>query len=261
MSDPIIYEERRGVGILRINRPRARNALNWEAQQGFAAAVRAAGANESLRVLVITGSGSAFVAGGDLKELAERPDREAGARLNQVMSTALAQLGALPIPVIAAVNGDAAGGGCEILTACDLRIAVAGSQFKFVQVRLGLTTGWGGAARLVRLIGQSRALDILLTGRTVTAEEAVSIGLVHRLVAGGNLLPAALAWADEIVALPRNAVAAMKRLLYAAPGTSSEEAAAYERELFLDVWGAPAHLEALAAFAARRGTGRNRDEG
>lgn len=261
MNDPINFEVRRGVGILLINRPQARNALNWAAQEAFAATVRTVAADETLRVLLISGTGSAFVAGGDLKELAENPDREAGARLNRVMSAALAQLAQLPIPVIAAVNGDAAGGGCEILTACDLRLAVAGARLKFVQVRLGLTTGWGGAARLVRLIGQSRAMEILLTGRTVTAEEAVSIGLVHRLTAAdGNLLPVALAWADEIAALPRDAVAAMKRLVDALPGATPEQAAAHERQLFLDLWGAPAHLDALAAFTARNSSGHNSNE-
>ena len=169
----------------RVNRPAARNALTWSAQEGFAQAVAAARAADA-RALIITGAGQAFVSGGDLKELANHPEAAAGERLNRVMSAALDDLVALPCPVIAAVNGDAIGGGCEILTACDLRLAAPGARFAFRQVHNGLTTGWGGAGRLVALIGQSRATELLLTGRTFDAAEAQALGLVHRLARAGN---------------------------------------------------------------------------
>ena len=171
-----------GVALLRVNRPAARNALTWNAQEGFAQAVAAARAADA-RALIVTGAGQAFVSGGDLKELANHPEAAAGERLNRVMSAALDALVALPGPVIAAVNGDAIGGGCEILTACDLRLAAPNARFAFRQVHNGLTTGWGGAGRLVALIGQSRATELLLTGRTFDAAEAQALGLVHRLAA------------------------------------------------------------------------------
>ena len=153
MTNPIVYEiTENGIAILRVNRPQARNALNWAAQEAFATAVSQTAQNETVRVLIITGTGDqAFVAGGDLKELANHPETAAGERLNRVMSRALAELTQLPIPVIAAVNGDAFGGGCEILTACDLRICAAHARFSFAQVKNALTTGWGGTGRLVPL--------------------------------------------------------------------------------------------------------------
>jgi enoyl-CoA hydratase/carnithine racemase len=253
MNQPLVYEVVDGVGLLRVNRPEARNALNWAAQELFAQTVVAAASDQTLRALIITGTGSTFVAGGDLKELAAEGGPAAGERLNRVMSSALARLRELPVPVIAAINGDAVGGGCEIITACDLRLAVASARLHFVQVRLGLTTGWGGAGRLVRLIGQSRALEILLTGRTVSAQEAYDIGLLHRLVPPHeDLVALASAWAAELSALPASALAAMKHLVYAATEGDLQATAARERDLFLRLWEQPDHLEAVTAFLEKR---------
>jgi enoyl-CoA hydratase/carnithine racemase len=250
MQKPIVYEERDGIGVLRVNRPEARNALNWEAQDAFAATIAAAARNRTLRVLIITGTGPAFISGGDLRELAESGPG-AGERLNRVMTAALAQMAGLPVPVIAAINGDAAGGGCEIIAACDLRLSVPEAQLRFVQVRVGLTTGWGGTARLVRLLGASRAMGLLLPGASISAAEAARIGLVHRLVpAGEPVLDAARAWAAQLATLPRDALAATKELVYAAAGGSAAESA--ERELFLQLWDRRDHHEAVAAFLEKR---------
>ena len=260
MDDVIVYEVEEGIGVLRVNRPEARNALNWRAQERFAAVVESAAADDALRALIITGHGPTFVSGGDLKELAGHPEQEAGERLNRVMGRALARLAALPVPVFAAINGDAAGGGCEIALACDLRLVAAGARLHFVQVRLGLTTGWGGGGRLVRLVGQSRALALLLGGRSIDAAEAQRIGLVHRVVpAGEDVLVAARAWAADLVEMPRDAVAAMKQLLYAAGSLSAAETAAYERELFVRLWAQPNHREAVAAFLEKRRPHFNRE--
>lgn len=251
MADEITFRVEAGIGVLRIYRPEARNALDWAAQEQFAAAVDSAACDEDLRALIITGAGPAFVSGGDLKELAEHADRPSGERLNRVMSGALARLIDLPLPVLAAVNGDAVGGGWEIIAACDLRLMAAGARLRFAQVRVGLTTGWGGTGRLVRLVGQSRALELLLTGRDVSAEEAYRIGLVHRVVpAGEDMVEAARAWAESLKTLPRGAMGAMKRLVHVAgAGADVNE---YERELFLELWASPDHREALAAFLEKR---------
>jgi len=123
MSNEIIFSVENNIATLIVNREKARNALNWAAQAQFAECVTAVAQDPAIRILIITGAGQvAFVAGGDLKELSRHPEAEAGASLNRVMRTALDHLTQMPIPVIAAVNGDAVGGGCEILTACDLRI-------------------------------------------------------------------------------------------------------------------------------------------
>ncbi|MCP4423180.1 MAG: enoyl-CoA hydratase [Chloroflexi bacterium] len=261
MTDSIVYETADNIAILRVNRPQARNALNWAAQEAFAKAVTAVSQNPTIRALIITGTGSrAFVAGGDLKELSRNPDKTAGRRLNRIMGAALAQLTQLPLPVIAAVNGDAFGGGCEILTACDLRLAAAHARFSFAQVKVGLTTGWGGAARLIRLIGQSRTADLLLTARLFDAPEAQRLGLIHRIVPDGkDALTAARAWAAELTALPQPALAATKTLIRQAGRQPLSTAYQTETELFLKLYAQSNHLEALNAFIEKRDPIFNQD--
>jgi enoyl-CoA hydratase len=254
MKREIELVESGGVATLRVNRPLARNALNWAAQEQFATAVAQVAVSPQVRVLIITGAGEkAFVAGGDLKELSEHPEVAAAERLNRVMRDALLQVTQLPIPVIAAVNGDAFGGGCEILTACDLRIASSRARFCFAQARNGLTTGWGGAARLVRLLGQSRALELLLTARVFDAHEALEMGLVQRVVADDGVWDTAVTgWAQELMQLPQSALAALKQLTYAAAEQSIAQANALETALFLQQWVHPDHGEAVAAFVQKR---------
>ena len=257
----LFHVDQQGVATLQVNRPQARNALNWTAQERFAQLVDAVAADRALRILIITGCGDrAFVSGGDLKELQGHPEREAGQRLNRVMSGALTRLRKLSIPVIAAVNGDAFGGGCEIVAACDLRLAGPRARFGFVQVRNGLVSGWGGTEHLVRLIGQSRALDLLLTGRMFDAEEARQLGLIQRITAEGeDVLSAAHEWAAELITLPKEALAATKRLVYAAGRYDGAELAVLETELFVRLWETPDHLEALNAFAEKRPPVFNQD--
>lgn len=253
MSELITYQHKQGVAILTIRRPEARNALNWAAQEQFAGAVDRAAADSSLRILIITAEGDrAFAAGGDLKELAHHPDSGSAERLNRVMGVALDRLTQLAAPVIAAVNGDSIGGGCEILTACDLRLAAEDARFRFAQVQVGLTTGWGGTARLVHLLGGSRAADLLLTGRAFDAAEAQAMGFVHRLARRGEVLDRALEWAGELKSLPKEALAANKRLLWSSAGRAVEDACQLERKLFLDLWPTADHIEAVAAFNEKR---------
>jgi enoyl-CoA hydratase/carnithine racemase len=254
MDDEILFRLEDGVGLLTVNRPEARNALNWRARARFAALIASLASADGLRVVIITGAGDqAFVSGGDLNEVAKAPDMAAGERLNQVMSRALAGLAELPVPVIAAVNGEAIGGGCEIVTACDLRLAAAGTRFRFAQVAVGLTTGWGGTGRLVRLVGQSAAMELLLTGRTIAADEARDLGLIHRVAPPGeSAVDEARRWAAELVALPREALAAAKHLVLAADRLPANELERLEQRLFLSLYHQPAHREALAAFMAKR---------
>lgn len=261
MNRPIEYTvDDQHVAVLRVNRPESRNALNWAAQEAFAEAVRQAGSDQTLRALIVTGTGDqAFVSGGDLKELADHPEAAAGERLNRVMSEALSDLIALPLPVIAAINGDAMGGGCEILTACDLRLATLNARFAFRQVNNGLTTGWGGTGRLVELLGQSHAMELLLTGRQFDATEAQRLGLVHRIIdQDEDPLTEALAWAHELIRLPRRALAATKALVHTATHLPLEDTGRLEAQVFINLWTSADHLEALAAFNEKRAPHFNR---
>ena len=162
-----------GIAILQVERPEVRNALDWAAMRAFGEGVEQAHAMPELRALVLSGSARAFIAGGDLKELANYPTRADGAKLSAGMSAALARLEALPCPTIAAMNGPARGGGAEISLACDLRVMAADADLGFVHISLGLTPGWGAGQRLLRLAGYSRALEWLATGRVLSAEEAL----------------------------------------------------------------------------------------
>lgn len=243
-----------GIALLQVNRPQQRNALNWATQEAFAEAVTAVAHNPAIRVLIITGSGPhAFVSGGDLKELSQHSAPSTGQRLYHTMNQALRQLTQLPIPVLAAVNGDAFGGGCEILTACDIRLAAPHARFSFAQIRNGLTTGWGGTGRLVRLIGHSRAMELLLTGRIFSASEAQQIGLIHRVLeADEDLLTAVYTTAAELSQLPRQALASLKSLVYTASTHDLETTNQREAELFAQLYAQPDHLEALNAFLEKR---------
>ena len=238
-----------GVAVLMVDRPETLNALNWRAIEAFRAAVRQARDDKHIRALVVTGGGDrAFISGGDLSELKNYPEPADGRRLSELMGEACDELDRMEIPVVAAINGHSRGGGCEIAVSCDIRVCSENSSLAFVQVRQGLTTGWGGAVRLRRLIGYGKAVDLLLTGRTVTAQEALGLGLVEQVVPAGQALTAARSIAATIAANPPQAVQALKRLLRLEPG----EAAAQEREVFARLWASAEHLEAVSAFLEKR---------
>ncbi len=250
----IEYNVQNKIAILRVNRPEVRNALDWAAQERFAELITAVATDSTLRALIISGTGGkAFIAGADLKQQINHPEAAAGERLSRLMQGALQRVTALPIPTIAAINGDALGGGCEIVTACDLRIAAPHARFGFVQVRNGLPTGWGGTYRLMQIVGQSRAMELLLTTRFLGVEEAQAIGLIHRISSvETDVLEAAMEWADELSFWSRGALTAVKSLVQTAVNHSAAEINAVETELFTKLWPQRDHLEAVAAFVEKR---------
>ncbi|MEM7800710.1 MAG: enoyl-CoA hydratase/isomerase family protein [Chloroflexota bacterium] len=261
VSPPILYEESENIGILTVNRLEARNALNWEAQTQFAQQVRELrGRSRPLSALIIAGAGEkAFVAGGDLNELAAIPEPETGVKLRETMLQALNELEALPTVVIGAVSGHAAGGGIELLAACDLRLASTDAKFHFAQVKMGLTSGWGGVERLVKIIGQSQTLYLMLGGRSISAAEAYHVGLVHELVdlsrhkENTHIKEIALEWARSLSALPNDAQRSLKALIhFAGQGHPQAEVQALEASHFLNLFGRGNNKEALSAFTERR---------
>lgn len=228
--------DEQGIGLLIVNRPEVRNALNWQAQQAFADAIDQAGKDPDLRALLITGAGGAFLAGGDIKELNEYPTREDGIRLVAVMGDALNELENLPIITIAAINGPARGGGAEVALACDLRIMAAKANIAFVHARLGLIPGWGGGERLLRLIGPGWAMELTATARVVDSDEARLIGLVNRVVAGEELLETAYQTARQIAQNSPQSIAAYKQLFRQYPSLTPQQARQLERETFVELW-------------------------
>ncbi len=249
---PILYEtSSEGVGLLTINRPELRNALNWEAMELFAKAVRESAEDRQLRALVITGSNGTFSSGGDLYELDQYPSRLDGARLATVMGEALRNLDGLPVPTLAAVEGPALGGGAEIVLACDLRILSESAALGMMHVKLGIMPAWGGGQRLQRLVGYSLALEWLSTARVLSASEAHAHRLANRVVPVGSALEVARSLAAQIAGFDPAAVRAIKRALQEGLFQPLPQALSTERALFPDLWAAPTHLEASTRFVSR----------
>lgn len=175
------YAVDEGVAVITLQRPKALNALNGQLLLELSAAFELAEADASVRALVLCGEGRAFAAGADVANLAQLADAFSGREESLNGQAVMGALAALPFPTIAAVQGYALGGGLELALACDLRVATPDAKLGLPEVGLGLIPGYGGTQRLPRLIGASRALDLILTGRHVPAEEALAMGLVNRL--------------------------------------------------------------------------------
>lgn len=228
----LLVEQDGAVLIITINRPDKLNALNTKTVNELAAAMDAAAADAAVRALVLTGAGEkSFVAGADINELAVQSPvsgRE-HARAGQAVFDRIERLGK---PVIAAVNGFALGGGCELAMACTLRIAADHAKFGQPEINLGLIPGYAGSQRLPRLVGRGRALELLLVGAPITAEEAWRIGLANKVVPGAQLMQEARSLAQTLAA---KAPVAVRYILDAVAGgleMSFADAQTYEATLF-----------------------------
>jgi enoyl-CoA hydratase len=196
--DNLLYERDGAVAVLRFNRPKVLNALNGATLRDLEAAIDALGGDDEVRAIVLTGSGEkAFVAGADINELAVLTPTEGKdhARRGQRVFDRIEQLGK---PVIAAINGFALGGGCELAMACTVRIAADTARFGQPEINLGIIPGYAGSQRLPRLVGKGRALEILLTGDMVSAQRVHEIGLVNQVVPAAELMTAARAMAHSL---------------------------------------------------------------
>lgn len=244
------------IAILTINRPHVHNALNWSAMEAFADAIEQAHEaaetiGRGLRALIITGAGPSFVSGGDINELQAFPSREDGLRLATIMGNALCRLEALPCITIAAINGPARGGGAEIAVACDLRVMDEVADIGFVQARMGISTAWGGGQRLLRAIGYSRALELLATGRVISAADALGLRLVNLVTAAGEACTCARHLAEQIAANPPAATQAAKRILRHSQAHLEALAMEAERAEFPALWDTEYRREAVRKFLNR----------
>lgn len=246
----IKLEKQGHIGILTVSRPEALNALNSEALTELAARAAEVRADEDIRVLIVTGEGKAFVAGADIAEMKDL-DAEAGRAFGLKGQAALSAIEALPIPVIAAVNGFALGGGCELSLCADIRIASEKAKFGQPEVGLGITPGFGGTQRLPRVIGLSKAMELILTGRMIRADEALALGLVDRVTAPEELMAEAVKLAETIAAnapvAVRNSKAAVRRFTGAALQNDLEA----EAELFGACFATEDQKAAMGAFVSK----------
>jgi enoyl-CoA hydratase/carnithine racemase len=251
---PVEVEIADSVALVRLNRPEVHNAVDERVIRGLEEAlerIEAAG----VRAMVLTGAGSeTFSAGGDLRYFATLRTREQAREMSERMQAILARLDQGPRLSIAAVNGNAYGGGCEILAACHLRIAARGVRFQLRQGAMGLSTGWGGGLRLFRLVGRSQALRLLVLGEAVDADEAARIGLVERVVDAENLLPEARKWAAQAAARPEGSIQAFLELARLAGAGLGPAARRRETDLFLERWASPHFRQAIEEFLSRPGS-------
>jgi len=248
----LLIERRERVAVLTVNRPESLNSLNPETITELGSAFSALGDDESVDVVVITGAGEkAFIAGGDISVMASLGplDARAVARKAQKLFCLIEKL---PKVVIAAINGYALGGGCELAMACDIRLAAENAQLGQPEVNLGIIPGWAGTQRLPRLVGKGVAKQLLYTGDMVDARRALEIGLVTGVYPPAELLPAALELAGRIAAKPQVAVRLIKEAVDNGLEMESERAFEYEADLFGLCFATEDQKEGMNAFLEKR---------
>lgn len=238
-----------GVAVVRIDRPEAKNALNAAVRQQLAEHFRALSDNPEVRAVVLTGGEECFVAGADIREFAQASPIEMYRRHIELLWEAISRC---PKPVIAAVNGFALGGGCELAMHCDIIVAGESARFGQPEVKLGLMPGAGGTQRLIRAVGKFQAMRIALTGCLLKAPEALAIGMLSEVVEDSRTLPRALELAAEIAALPPLAVAQIKEVMLAGADLPLDSALTLERKAFQLLFDSKDQKEGAAAFLEKR---------
>lgn len=248
----LLFEVRDRLGIITINRPDKLNALNAESKRELRQVLESVRKDQGIDVLIITGSGDkAFVAGTDIKELTDL-SKESGAVFSGDGQSVFNMIENLGKPVIAAVNGYALGGGCELALACHIRIASDKAKFGQPEVNLGIIPGYGGTQRLARLVGKGRAIEMVLAGDQVDAAEAMRIGLVNKVVPHGELMTEAQSLGKKIQSKGQIAVRLSLKALNATQESTLSEGLALEAELFGECCGSEDFKEGTSAFLEKR---------
>ena len=245
----IIVETHDRVGLIRLNRPKALNALCAALVSELNQALDAFEADDAVGCIVLTGSERAFAAGADIRELQGYSYMEA---YTKGLIESWQRITQMRKPVIAAVAGYALGGGCEFAMMCDFIIAADNAKFGQPEILIGTIPGSGGTQRLTRLVGKSKAMELVLTGRQIDAAEAERSGLVARVVPLADLMPEALKTAEKIAALSRPVVALAKECVNRALETTLAEGVLFERRVFHSTFATEDQKEGMAAFAEKR---------
>jgi enoyl-CoA hydratase len=249
MSDVVLTEKRGKVGLITINRPDALNAVNADVMDGLISAAAAFDVDDTIGCIVITGSGKAFVAGADIKEMQEKSYMDMFLADKQSEWDGFA---GTRKPMIAAVNGFALGGGCELAMMCDMIFASDKAKFGQPEIKLGVIPGWGGSQRLARAVGKAKAMDLILTGRMMDAEEAERSGLVARVYPADDLLDETLKAASEIANFSMPSLMLGKEAVNRAFETTLQEGINFERRVFYSLFATEDKREGMAAFSEKR---------
>ena len=255
--ETLIVEVDDHVGLIRLNRPDALNALNQQLLRELGAALREMNGTEDVRCIVITGSEKAFAAGADIKEMSEKSFAEVF--LSDMFGALYANFEAIKKPIIAAVSGYALGGGCELAMMCDFILCSDTAKFGQPEINLGVMPGLGGSQRLTRFVGKSKAMEMNLTGRFMDADEAERSGLVSRVVPAKDLVEDALKTARKITEKSMIAAAATKEAVNRSYEVSLSEGLRFERRMFHALFATEDQSEGMAAFVEKR-TAQFRDK-
>lgn len=249
----IIYKKENTLAIITFNRPDVRNALNYLAIDEALEAAGDANADGRVRVVILTGAGDkAFVAGADIEELRERDTLTELGRRSAQRRVLANLLETMSKPTIAAINGFAAGTGLELAMACTIRIASENARFGQPEVNLGIMPGNGGTQRLSRLVGEGRAMEMILTGELIDAQEAYRIGLVNRVVPQAELMPCAKDLATKLAAKPPLAIKLAKDAIHTGLNMNLKDGIEYENKLFAILCGSQDKQEGVNAFLEKR---------
>jgi enoyl-CoA hydratase len=250
MSTQSTVVERRGrVGIVRLNRPHALNALNLSLKNELLDAVEAFDCDADVGCILITGSDKAFAAGADIKEMADKTYIDI---FRADYAADYDRLARVRKPVVAAVAGFALGGGCELAMMCDFIIAADNAKFGQPEIKLGIIPGIGGTQRLTRAVGKAKAMDLILTGRMMDAAEAERSGLVARVVPAASLMQEAIKVAETIAALSQPSLIAAKEAVNRSFETSLAEGVRFERRVFHALFATKDRKEGMTAFIEKR---------
>jgi enoyl-CoA hydratase len=246
----ILVETRDSVGLIRLNRPKALNALCAALIRELGQALDGFEADDAIGAVVITGSDKAFAAGADIKEMAGKSYMDV--YLADFITSGWERITTCRKPIIAAVAGHALGGGCEVAMMCDTIIAADTAKFGQPEILLGVIPGSGGTQRLTRFVGKAKAMDMILTGRTMDAAEAERSGLVSRVVPAATLLEEALGVAGRIAGMSRPSVMIAKEAVNRAYETTLAEGVRFERRVFHSLFATEDQKEGMAAFVEKR---------
>ncbi len=248
--ETLLTEVEGAVAVITLNRPDAMNAFNGKLMDELTDALDAYDSDEAIRCVVITGSGKAFAAGADIKEMQEKgfPDTY----YEDFITANWERTARMRTPVIAAVNGFALGGGCELAMMCDFILASDKAKFGQPEITIGVSPGAGGTQRLTRFAGKSKSMEMCLTGRMMDAGEAERCGLVSRVMPADELLDEAKSTARKIASMPRAAAMMTKEMVNAAYETTLSQGVMFERRLFHSLFATEDQKEGMEAFVEKR---------
>ena len=248
-TEKVLIERSGAVAHVVLNRPEALNALSSEMADGVLSAVDTLDREDAVRCVVLRGAGKGFAAGADIAEMAPM---DAPTMVRDDYFSQWDRLGDRRVPLVAAVHGFALGGGCELAMMCDIIVAARSAKFGQPEIKLGVMPAMGGTHRLTRLVGRSRAMDLILTGRTIDAEEAERIGLISRVVADGDLIATVDEIAATIAGYARSAAQLAREAVDRADDLTLADGLRFERRSFHSLFAGPDQTEGMQAFLEKR---------